>query len=77
VERKIEQSPKLQSVIRNSRNGQGLVTALYLTIISRFPTPEELKIVGAYTQAGTLKPREATIDLAWALMNSAEFLYRH
>jgi hypothetical protein len=77
VERKIEQSPKFQSVIRNSRNGQGLVTALYLMILSRYPTPEELKIVGAYSQAGTLKPREATIDLAWALMNSAEFLYRH
>jgi hypothetical protein len=77
VERKIEQSPKFQYVIRNSRNGQGLVSALYLMILSRYPTDEELKIVGAYTQAGTLKPREATIDLAWALMNSAEFLYRH
>ena len=77
VERKIEQSPKLQYVIRNSRNGQGLVSALYLMILSRFPTEEELKVVGAYSQAGALKPREATIDLAWALMNSAEFLYRH
>jgi hypothetical protein len=77
VERKIEQSPKFQYVIRNSKNGQAIVTALYLMILSRFPTEEEVKIVGAYTQGGTLKPREATIDLAWALMNSAEFLYRH
>lgn len=77
VERKIEQSPKFQYLIRNSRNGQGLVSALYLMILSRYPTEEELKIVRAYTQAGTLKAREATIDLAWALMNSAEFLYRH
>jgi hypothetical protein len=77
VERKIEQSPKLQLVIRNSRNGQAMAGALYLMILSRFPTSEELKAVGAYTQKGNTKPREAVIDLAWALMNSAEFLYRH
>jgi hypothetical protein len=45
-------------------------------ILSRFPTEDELKPVGAYTQSGALKPRDATIDLAWALMNSAAFLYR-
>jgi Protein of unknown function (DUF1553)/Protein of unknown function (DUF1549) len=77
VERKIEQSPKFQYVIRNSKNGQAIVTALYLMILSRFPTEDELKTAGAYTQSGAIRPRDATIDLAWALMNSAEFLYRH
>jgi hypothetical protein len=77
VERKIEQSPKFQSLMRNSRGGQQLVTALYLTILSRPPTATELQAVSAYGQNGNLKPREAVIDLAWALMNSAEFLYRH
>ncbi len=46
-------------------------------ILSRFPTAEELKIVGAYSQSGPAKGREAVLDLAWALINSAEFLYRH
>jgi hypothetical protein len=46
-------------------------------ILSRPPTAEELQAVNAYSQNGNLKPREAVIDLAWALMNSAEFLYRH
>lgn len=77
VERKIEQSPKFQSLIRNSKGGQTLVTGLYLMILSRPPTAEELRAVNAYSQNGNLKPREAVIDLAWALMNSAEFLYRH
>jgi hypothetical protein len=77
VERKIEQSPKFQFLIRNSKGGQQLVTALYLMILSRPPTAEELQAVNAYGQSGNLKPREAVIDLAWALMNSAEFLYRH
>ena len=77
VQRKIEQSPKIQSLMRNSRGGPQLVTALYLTILSRLPTDEELQAVSAYGQSGNLKPREAVIDLAWALINSAEFLYRH
>ena len=77
VERKIEQSPQFQYLIRTSKGGRELVTALYLTILSRPPTAEELQAVNAYGQNGNLKPREAAIDLAWALMNSAEFLYRH
>jgi hypothetical protein len=77
VERKIEQSPQFQYLIRTSKGGRELVTALYLTILSRPPTAEELLAVNAYGQNGNLKPREAAIDLAWALMNSAEFLYRH
>jgi len=77
VERKIEQSPKFQFLIRNSKGGQQLAAGLYLMILSRPPTAEELQAVNAYSQNGNLKPREAVIDLAWALMNSAEFLYRH
>jgi hypothetical protein len=77
VERKIEQSPKFQYLIRNNKGGQQLVTGLYLMILSRPPTAQELQAVNAYSQNGNLKPREAVIDLAWALMNSAEFLYRH
>ena len=42
-------------------------------ILSRYPTAEELKIVNDYKAKG----REATVDLIWSLMNSAEFLYRH
>jgi hypothetical protein len=77
VQRKIEASPKFQYLIRNAKNPQALVTGLYLMILSRFPTAEELKIVGAYSPSGPAKGREAVLDLAWALINSAEFLYRH
>jgi hypothetical protein len=77
VERKIEQSPKFQYLMRNSKGGQQLVAGIYLMILSRPPTAAELQVVSAYSQNGNLKPREAVIDLAWALMNSAEFLYRH
>lgn len=53
-----------------------IVNALYLTILSRFPTQDELDTVAAYVQSAGSR-REAGVDLAWALINSAEFLYRH
>ncbi len=53
-----------------------IVKQLYLTILSRFPTEQEMKTVMEYVQSATGK-REAVVDLSWALVNSAEFLYRH
>src|ERR1022692_4477752 len=77
VERKIEQSGKLQDLIRNTKGGQPLVTGLYLMILSRYPTTEELLAVKVYSQNPNPKPREAGNGLGWALKNSGEFLYRH
>ncbi|MBI4877339.1 MAG: DUF1553 domain-containing protein [Acidobacteria bacterium] len=77
VQRKIESGPKLQGLFRNSKTPKALVTGLYLMILSRFPTEEEAKSITEYSQSGAGKGREAVVDLAWALINSAEFLYRH
>ncbi|MCX6910153.1 MAG: DUF1553 domain-containing protein, partial [Verrucomicrobia bacterium] len=52
-----------------------VINQLYLTILSRFPTEQEMKTVAEYMQSGS--KREAAVDLAWALFNSSEFLYRH
>jgi hypothetical protein len=48
---------------------------MYLGILSRFPTAAETSTVQAYFQANG--KRQGSMDLAWALMNSTEFLYRH
>ncbi len=70
--------PEAAGAVRNRRQSRAeIVDELYLTILSRFPTDEELKIVTTYAQSGGVKRREALVDLAWALINSAEFLYRH
>jgi hypothetical protein len=53
-----------------------MVEKLYLTILSRRPTQEELKIVAEFAKSAPSK-RDAAIDVAWALINSPEFLYRH
>ena len=79
VQRKMEQSEKFKALMQSKTgNPQDVVAGIYLFILSRFPAPDELRIVGDYFQSGGTKGgREATMDLAWALINSAEFLYRH
>lgn len=49
---------------------------LYLLILSRYPTEDETRAVSDY-EASCSSRRDAVYDLAWALINSAEFLYRH
>jgi hypothetical protein len=77
IQRKIEQGPGLRSLLQSKRKPAEVVTELYLTILSRFPTDEELKTVQAYSPQGASRGREAAVDLAWALINSPEFIYRH
>lgn len=77
IQKKIEQGRKMQGIFAASAGLRESATTLYLTILSRFPTEEELKTVETYSKNGVVKEREALIDLAWALINSAEFHYRH
>ena len=78
VLRKLDQGPAFQALIRaNARNPRELVNQIYLTILSRYPSPEEWQAIAAHTQTATAKGMAAMVDLAWALVNSTEFLYRH
>jgi hypothetical protein len=77
IQRKLEQSPRIQELLFTAQKPQQLIARLYLTILSRFPTDEEAKIALGYLDTGKRARREAVIDLAWALINSAEFSYRH
>ena len=77
IQRKLEQSPRIQELLVAGPRPRPLVESLYLTILSRFPTDEEAKIALRYLDANKKTRRQAVIDLAWALVNSAEFMYRH
>ena len=88
IQRKLEQGPKLKAIIDSGRKPAEIITELYLTILSRFPTPTELKNAEMYGSASAppkpgAKPvpvvirREDWVDITWALVNSIEFLYRH
>lgn len=77
IQRKIQQSPSLQALVRDIKNPRDLVQAIYLTILSRPPTDEERKLVAAHAPNGNVRTQAALTDLVWALLNSTEFLYRH
>lgn len=77
VQRKLQQGPKIQKMMLSNRKDEEIARELYLTILSRFPTERELKIVAEYSRSGAVEGREGLQDLAWALVNSAEFLHRH
>lgn len=76
MERKIESSRMIEFQTSSNRPPVDIATGMYLGILSRFPTAAETSTVQAYFQSGISK-RQAAVDLAWALMNSVEFLYRH
>jgi len=78
IQKKIQNSPRLRRMISNSRgNRPALIRVLYLNILSRYPTPAELAAAEEYCQTGGLKLDQAVNDLAWTLINTKEFLYRH
>ncbi len=77
LQRKLEQGPKLRAFLQSAENPRQVVNRLYLLILSRLPTGQELDAATQYAQSSGATGREGAIDLAWALINTPEFLYRH
>jgi hypothetical protein len=75
VRRKLETSPKLRALLGSDPKRPENIVEIYLTILSRMPTAEELEIAGTHVKETWADggPR----DLFWALINSPEFCYRH
>jgi len=77
IQLKIQQSTKLRALMQASARPRDPIDRLYLTVLSRYPTNDELKTVAAYFQSVQGNKWPAAVDLTWALINSVEFLYRH
>lgn len=71
---KIENSPLLNQIIEEYKKDAS--QHLYLTILSRLPSDEEMSIINKDIKSAK-KPGAFFRDLAWALINSEEFLNRH
>ena len=59
----------------NGLTNEQIVDELFWTVLSRAPTEEELPAMTAHLDARDNR-RWAVEDVAWALMNSREFLFR-
>lgn len=78
VLRRLQRSPRLRAVVTGSKGHLGsLVRGLYLTILSRPPEPGEAAAAEAWFRDPARPPPVAALDLAWALVNTREFLFRH
>jgi hypothetical protein len=78
VQKKIERSKRLNSLTKASKGKRDvLIGMIYLNILSRYPMQAELAAAEKYFKTKGTGSRQAANDLAWALINSKEFLYRH
>ncbi|WP_146660389.1 DUF1553 domain-containing protein [Anaerohalosphaera lusitana] len=78
VQNKIEKGWRIRNLMRRAKgNKQVMINQLYLHILSRFPTAEERETVTEYFEMKGMNNRRAVHDIAWALINTKEFLYRH
>jgi hypothetical protein len=77
IQNKLQSGPKLAAIISAGGSPKEIAERLYLTILSRFPTDADVQAAEEYAKTGAAKGRDVWIDLAWALINSPEFLLRH
>ena len=77
IQRKIEQSWTIKQILSANKGNPYVIEELYLRILSRFPTEQEKKVSEAYISSSKRKLDEAVCDIAWALMNTKEFILKH
>jgi hypothetical protein len=81
-------SPSLQAKLAHERghvarlatrhkDDAALADELYLTCFSRFPSVKERNNALEYLGSRRFKRRQAAEDLAWAMLNSLEFIFNH
>lgn len=74
---KLQNGPTLGAITGSNGKPNEIAEKLYLTILSRFPTVDDVQAAEEYASTGVTKGRDVWLDLAWALINSPEFLMRH
>jgi len=74
---KVMKGPGLRKVLLSNPTDQKRVAHLYLTVLSRLPTQEEERIALKYIASAEGGAANGFYDLAWALINTTEFILKH
>jgi hypothetical protein len=69
----INNASALVSIMKDAKGQGEIIEKLYLTVLSRRPTKEEIDLVASFVAKNKGNPREAFSGVLWALMNSSEF----
>lgn len=77
IQSKLQSGPKLAAMISSGGTPNEIAERLYLAILSRFPTEADVMAAEEHAKGGLAKGKDVWVDLAWALVNSPEFLLRH
>ncbi len=64
-------------LVREQKDDAKLVDELYLTFFARLPWKDEATIALGHLKKRAATRRQAAEDLAWALLNSTEFVFNH
>jgi hypothetical protein len=64
-------------LVRETKEDGKLVEELYLTFFARLPTEKEKAFAVEHLTVRSATRRQAAEDLAWAMLNSTEFLFNH
>jgi hypothetical protein len=63
--------------LRQITEAQPLAEEMYLSILTRMPTPEEIQDVADYLRDRPAERDQAIQEMAWALLTSSEFRFQH
>jgi mono/diheme cytochrome c family protein len=79
TQQRIRQGKLVENLLKEKKSPEEIITALYLTVLSRPPTDmEREKLLAAVAAAGEApQVRETLEDVFWALLNSKEFIFNH
>ncbi len=77
VQRRLARSRWISRLVATAPDRNAIVEGLYLALLDRYPLPDEVEAASVYLDRADLTTREVAQDLAWALLNSKEFLYQH
>jgi hypothetical protein len=72
IRNKLAKGPGISALMEQGRDCWERAELIYLAILSRRPTESELNLAGRLCEE-----MRGTRNLAWALVNSDEFLFRH
>ena len=77
IRRKLDQSKWLQAIQVSRGFTPEAINEIYLTILSRYPSQTEIQPRSNIPNPAWPVATMRWSDLAWALLNSAEFAYQH